>query len=245
MNVFVHFAEADQARIDPHLHAMRALGLQVTSEVVSAEGQYSRQAGALDIYYFSFSLLKPPLQSAFVSRLRDLPVNRSLVVFLDAVELVPELDAKLRGLPSLMGYSAPQDQLLRKLTRCVLEQIDQLNETTVMVNADESDQTQMLPRSLVVHAQEQEFVIPQDYLGLVTIGRGTSCQIQLQSSFVSRLHGCLRSSAQQFYYRDLSSNGTTLLHGHEESLLRDVEVPLPAQCSLRVGDVVMALVVHD
>jgi pSer/pThr/pTyr-binding forkhead associated (FHA) protein len=98
---------------------------------------------------------------------------------------------------------------------------------------------------LIVTCAGKEYVIPTDYEGLATVGRGVSCQICVDSSFASRLHGCFRCTQEQFTYRDMSSNGTTLLEGHEEVLVHDDEVPLPKHGSLRIGDTVLSFIVVE
>lgn len=90
--------------------------------------------------------------------------------------------------------------------------------------------------ALIVRYGEREFVIPAHFGGLFAIGRGASCQIVLDSSVVSRLHGCIRAGAGGFLYRDTSSNGTILLNGHDETLIQESEVPLPDAGALRIGD---------
>lgn len=90
--------------------------------------------------------------------------------------------------------------------------------------------------ALIVRYAEREFVIPAHFGGLFAIGRGPGCQIVLDSSVVSRLHGCIRVCNGVFLYRDTSSNGTILLNGHDETLVQDAEIPLPEAGTLRIGE---------
>lgn len=101
------------------------------------------------------------------------------------------------------------------------------------------DTTRVQPRALIVHHQGRDYVIPSHFGGLFAIGRGSSCQIVLDDSVVSRLHGCIRASGLDFVYRDTSSNGTILLDGHDETLIQESEVALPASGALKIGDAVL------
>ena len=243
MNVLVHHARADEARIETHLEALRTLGVELHTSSLD-EATATGGVDAFDVYYISAGSLAPACVPQLRERVRGSAPRAALLVFLDAVELAPDLDALLKRFNSLAGYSAASGALLRKLTRSVLEAIDELSGATVRVQAPE-DATVVLPAALVISCDEQKFLVPQDYMGLVTLGRGANCQVRLDSGVVSRLHGCFRTSSEGFHYRDLSSNGTTLLQDHEETLLHDDEVVLPARCALRIGDRVVSLQIND
>lgn len=105
---------------------------------------------------------------------------------------------------------------------------------------DRDADTLIHPNGLVVRCEGREYVIPSHFRGLFAIGRGPQCEIVLDSQVVSRLHGCIRATGSGFSYRDMSSNGTILLDGHDEKLLHDDEVSLPDQGALRIHDYLLA-----
>ncbi len=108
---------------------------------------------------------------------------------------------------------------------------------TAVANATAEPATSMLPQSLLIRCEEREHRIPPDYGGLFTIGRGVSCQLQIESTYASRLHGCFRVCDGAFTYRDMSSNGTRLLVAHDEHIVHDEEVVLANVGALRIGGV--------
>lgn len=103
----------------------------------------------------------------------------------------------------------------------------------------DAERTQMQPRALVVSHAGRSYVVPPDYPGLFAIGRGSSCQIVIDSRVVSRLHGCIRVNNGRYSYRDTSSNGTVVTRGHDETLVYDSEVELPEAGALRIGDALL------
>lgn len=100
--------------------------------------------------------------------------------------------------------------------------------------------TRIFPDALVLNHAGRDYVVPPDFNGLFAIGRGTSCQIVLDSPVVSRLHGCIRVAHGGYAYRDTSSNGTVLMSGHDETLIHDREVTLPDAGALKIGNVLLA-----
>lgn len=102
------------------------------------------------------------------------------------------------------------------------------------------ERTRILHGALILNHAGRDYVVPPDFRGLFAIGRGTSCQIVLDSPVVSRLHGCIRIAKDDYTYRDTSSNGTVLISGHDETLIHDREVTLPEAGSLKIGDVILA-----
>lgn len=101
--------------------------------------------------------------------------------------------------------------------------------------SETGDTTRLQPEALIMTHGARQFVIPPDFKGLFAIGRHSSCQILLDSTVVSRLHGCVRVAGAAYVYRDTSSNGTVLLDGHDETLVQQSEVVLPESGSLRIG----------
>ena len=104
---------------------------------------------------------------------------------------------------------------------------------------EEAERTQIHPRALVVSHAGRNYIVPPDFQGLFAIGRGSSCEIVLDSRIVSRLHGCIRVTNGRYSYRDTSSNGTVVTRGHDETLVHDEEVELPEAGALRIGDVML------
>ncbi|MEM9620299.1 MAG: FHA domain-containing protein [Pseudomonadota bacterium] len=96
--------------------------------------------------------------------------------------------------------------------------------------------TQVMPASLHIRFAGRQLQVPADFDGLIAAGRGSECQVQLPSSYVSRLHGCFQATVEGFSYRDMSRNGTVLLQAHEEMILHETEVLLRGQGELRMGD---------
>lgn len=103
-----------------------------------------------------------------------------------------------------------------------------------------SDETLIHPGGLVVRCEGRDYVIPPDFRGLFAIGRGPMCEIVLDSQVVSRLHGCIRATESGFRYRDMSSNGTIVMDGHDEKLLHEDEVILPDSGALRIHGFLLA-----
>jgi glycine betaine catabolism B len=104
---------------------------------------------------------------------------------------------------------------------------------------EDAERTQIQPRALVVSYDGRDYVVPPDFQGLFAIGRGTSCQIVLDSRIVSRLHGCIRVTHGRYVYRDTSSNGTVVVKGHDETVVQDSEIELEESGLLRIGDTVL------
>ncbi len=104
-------------------------------------------------------------------------------------------------------------------------------------------ETRIAPASMTIRWDDDAFRIPPDYGGLVTVGRGSECSIRLDSDFASRLHGCIRVTPEGYAYRDMSSNGTILIHGHDEVLVKDAETLLGASGRLRIGRVELSYAV--
>lgn len=104
----------------------------------------------------------------------------------------------------------------------------------------DTEATRIQARALVLRYAERDYVVPPDFHGLFAIGRGSSCQITVQSNIVSRLHGCIRVDADGRYsYRDTSSNGTIMIDGHDETLVQEEEVLLPESGVLKIGDTLL------
>jgi hypothetical protein len=120
-----------------------------------------------------------------------------------------------------------------ELREAVLEELDRCGAGGLAGGAEE---TRFLPGSLAVSWSGGRVVVPVDFGGLVTVGRSPTCQVTIESSFASRLHGCIRSAAGVWLYRDMSRNGTVLYDGHEELLIQDAECELADGVELRIGD---------
>ncbi len=103
--------------------------------------------------------------------------------------------------------------------------------------------TEFLPATLKLTFSGRGLQVPADFDGLIAVGRSSSCQVQLVSDYVSRLHGCFQVTAEGFSYRDMSRNGTVLVQGHEEIVLHESETLLTGAGSLRVGDQQVGFVV--
>ncbi|MGI9327719.1 MAG: FHA domain-containing protein [Pseudomonadales bacterium] len=129
---------------------------------------------------------------------------------------------------------SPEHQPLR-VALGTLQLLDSAYITAANTTAEPA--TSMLPQSLLIRCEEREHRIPPDYGGLFTIGRGESCQLQIESTYASRLHGCFRVCDGAFTYRDMSSNGTRLLVAHDEHIVHDEEVALANVGALRIGGV--------
>ena len=108
--------------------------------------------------------------------------------------------------------------------------------TSQVLSNDDQVDTLFTPGGLQLTHAADRLLIPTDFDGLVSVGRGAHCQICLSSAFVSRLHGCFRWTNEGFSYRDMSQNGTLLQTGHEELLIKDDEVVLRRRGTLVLGD---------
>lgn len=106
--------------------------------------------------------------------------------------------------------------------------------------SEAGDPTMIQPHALVLSHAGRSYVVPPDFQGLFAIGRGASCQIVLDSSIVSRLHGCIRVANGGYRYRDTSSNGTVVINGHDETMVQEAEIELPEAGTLKIGDVLLA-----
>jgi len=103
----------------------------------------------------------------------------------------------------------------------------------------DTEATRMQSRALILRHAGRDYVVPPDFNGLFSIGRSNSCQITLDSSIVSRLHGCIRVTGGTYVYRDTSSNGTVIIDGHDEILVHEAEIALPDAGALKVADVML------
>lgn len=254
-HVLCFFAQADVAQVRPAIGLIESLGFEVSLQQVTSTSQ------AIDTSFSSTQDVSGPGQTIRVLFLSEACLaqgfaqqlqhsawpayvsSSSLVVHLQPMPPANALVTSLAQLPLLLAYTDSNDAFQLRLAKALLELLDDHADALVPVAEDSDNSTRMLPASLVISYAGQEHVIPQDFRGLVTVGRGASCQICLDSSFVSRLHGCFRCHNSQFSYRDMSSNGTVLLYGHEEVLLREMEVDLPASALLRIGDIELSIAI--
>ena len=124
----------------------------------------------------------------------------------------------------------PHARVQLQLLRFVLDGIERQWLTQL------DDSTQIIPAALRLSFNGKEISVPPDFDGLISVGRGTSSQVRLESSYVSRLHGCFRFAAGRFTYRDMSQNGSMLIVGHEEQMLFNEEAPLQGSGWIRIGD---------
>lgn len=83
----------------------------------------------------------------------------------------------------------------------------------------------------------------------VVIGRGVDCDLVLNDPLVSRQHVRLRHDGPAVEIRDLrSSNGTHLLQGSADEMVRDavrMVFPRGESVRIRVGDTVLEVVVRE
>jgi hypothetical protein len=249
------FAQADAARVSPAIGLIESLGFEVSLHQLTATRAAVDAAPLGDGYVGDFGrtirvlfLSSACLDAGWVQQLQQsawpaYDSSSSLIVHLQPMPPGHKLVSSLAPLPVLLAYTDSNDAFQLRLAKALLELLDSQADELVPVTDEDDNLTRMLPASLVISCAGKEHVIPQDFRGLVTVGRGTSCQICLDSSFVSRLHGCFRYHNGQFSYRDMSSNGTVLLFGHEEVLVQEMEVDLPASARLRIGDMVLSIAI--
>lgn len=239
--VELRFADEDRGVAEEDAEALRALGLKVTMAPLDAPLELDSPAPQLLVYlsrHNGGSGATRELLALIRSRWTPDADDPAEPVFIDVDGSAPSVE--LTAPPLARGALSPEGYR-RALRATVLETLDQ---TGWAVDSSTADQTRFVPASLIVSWSDQNFVIPPDFRGLVTIGRSASCQIHLDSTFASRLHGCFRYDHEHYHYRDMSTNGTVLYDGHEELLLHDEERLLPEHGELKIGDVSVVFSIH-
>ena len=226
-SVHVHFCNADRAAAEADAASVAALGLPV-SLVPLEKPVPAEPALPVALVYLSAEAVRQQAQS-WRERFERARAARVSVVVIALDDTPPPV--RLTAAP-LQRCSLSRTEYLRRLLADVLEALDR----TGWVD-DTLGRTRLIPNALVVSGAGSHSIIPPDFRGLVTVGRSSSCQISVASTFASRLHGCFRSGGDHYLYRDMSTNGTILYDGHEEILLHDDELRLPAVGELRIGDV--------
>ena len=225
-----HFAQADEAQVESSLRMIRQIGFGVNLYPLSATPADTQLTGysarLLTIFYESKAT---HTTARLLERMQQACEAQSgyLVVRLDATCAAPGPDDSHL---QIMAYAMHTEHLRLRLAKAVLQTLDNLLESNF------ADDTTVLSESLHIQYGEKQVLMPREFSGLITIGRGTSCQIQIESGLVSRMHGCFRWLGDAFSYRDMSQNGSVLIQKHEEVLVHNTEVELAGTGVIRVGD---------
>lgn len=245
-SVVAHYFACDQAVVDADAAILEAAGIGFTSHVMDrpalSERADSVEPDAVSLVYVSPAGLSRQASGIISAQIESALTRgqRILLIELEQSATAHEFAASFKADMLLTRHALSAQRYERLLLTSVLECLD---------NADrcapgDGAQTLIVPRSLLVTTGTSEHLVPPDFRGFVSVGRSESCQICIDSSFASRLHGSFRSDGGRFLYRDMSTNGTLLLGGHEEVLVHDEEVDLPAKGSLRIGEIVLKFAVH-
>jgi hypothetical protein len=239
--VELRFADEDRGIAEEDAETLRALGLKVTMAPLDAPLLDSPTPQLL--VYLSRHNGGSGAARELLALVRSRGTRPDAAgpvepVFIDVDGSDPPVELTA---PPLARHALTVEGYRRALRATVLETLDQ---TGWAADTSTADQTRFVPASLIVSWADQSFVIPPDFRGLVTIGRSASCQIHLDSTFASRLHGCFRYDHEHYHYRDMSTNGTVLYDGHEELLLHDEERLLPEHGELKIGDVGVVFSIH-
>lgn len=225
----LHYCRADHAAVTEDAGAIADAGLRVELAPLESLAPTFAEKPTMVLYWSSACVRD---EASFLDRIdrahaRRLPV---VLVALDTTSVPPQ-----RAGTPLYRDGASQEYL-NHLLAAVLESLDR---TGWGNGGDPLARTRIVPSALVVTHAGRDSVIPPDFRGLVTVGRSESCQISIDSTFASRLHGCFRSGGDHYLYRDMSTNGTVIFDGHDELLLHGDEHRLPAVGELRIGDVAL------
>ena len=201
--------------------------------------------GTVVVAYLSSACAEPQIHSLLVEQI-DAALGRPLPVL--GIELDESAAAllKTRLILRVERHCLSAQEYQRQLYGLVLECADRTGYNRVPEPGSapasaKEEETRIYPHALIVSDGASEIVIPPDFRGLVTLGRSETCQLSLNSSFASRMHGALRSDGERYLYRDMSRNGTLLYDGHEEFLLHDEECQLPLKGELRIGEITLRL----
>ena len=224
--VLLFHAVADRREVLEDGQAIEALGMAVSYQPFSSAGDRESEPVNPSVLYLSSAL----------DASERLILEHQLLKGRGRTHLLVTLDATPH--PEAAMVTLPRDRLSRKAYyRQLLGELLEVLDRTGWNRKSETDLTRIVPSALVVVGAGKSSIIPPDFDGLVTIGRSTTCQISVASDFVSRLHGCIRCAGDHYLYRDMSTNGTVLIDGHEELLIHDDEQRLPVAGELRMGDV--------
>ena len=243
--VVAHYLLRDERAVDADCAIVEAMGIAFIRAGIDHHLPYAAtdDLRAVSLLYLSSAELTDQARLEIRARVEAAACSGQpvLVVELDATTDADQFPPFAHG-AALAHYALPVQRYQRMLRSRILECLD--NAVRPAATHAHDSHTLIVPRALGVTTGTSEHLIPPDFRGLVSVGRSESCQICIDSTFASRLHGCLRTDGERFLYRDMSTNGTLLLGGHEELLVHDEEVSLLEKGSLRIGDVILEFAVR-
>jgi hypothetical protein len=240
VNLVLFCADGDRAAADRDLAELEMFGLRCALTAVDSEPSNAQwPIDTIGLVYLSPLVHGRTLRRLFAYLSQAGQAGQPLIAVVLDQGAMPGPSHQAPFSRVVMRNEASHSHFISVLGAAVLEELDRTGLSERL--ASDADETRWLPGCLVVNDGRKDHVIPTDYRGLVTVGRSSTCQICVVSTFASRLHGCLRYDGQQYLYRDTSRNGTLLYDGHEEVLVQDAEIELPEDAELRIGDVSLRL----
>jgi hypothetical protein len=246
--VLGYATEADAMRVNELLEPFRTFGFLTNLRVISREeaaqelhSQNQSEKNALILLFFCSDSATTPAVSLLYSKrtLQSLKQDQPFEI----IELDKPTHAQeaAHTQESLAAYTMTRQQVQLSLLRAALQATERLTKDTRPVSNPTLVGSNAL--KITLSDAETEVLVPYGFSGLVTVGRSDSCQIHLNSTYVSRMHGCFRWLAMGFRYRDMSQNGTVLIQRHEEIIVHNDEVILEGSGSLRMGDFLLSFII--
>ncbi len=157
-----------------------------------------------------------------------------ICVYVEPVVLAPGLQMSLSHRQALIRYAIDEPAYRDKLLQAARHL------ATPADHAVNIPETRLLPDVLIIQYEDRKSLVPADFSGRYTIGRGQDCQLKVNSDFISRHHGFIVSDRGAFRYRDQSRNGSVLKSSDGEQLVHVSEVTLPNSGELRIGNVTIS-----
>jgi hypothetical protein len=157
-----------------------------------------------------------------------------ICVHLEALVLPPGLRMTIGDRQALLRYEFAHSDYGDRLLAAAERALNPVPATTTFL-----PNTAILPDSLLLSYAGESFVVPFAFSGIYEIGRSGRCQLNIDSSFISRRHGHFRWARGVFRYCDHSVNGTILETPEGEQLVRREEVALPSSGALKIGDCII------
>ncbi len=157
-----------------------------------------------------------------------------ICVYVEPLVLTPGLQMSLSHRQALIRYAIAEPAYHDKLLQAARHLANPPDHVA------DIPETRLLPDVLIIEYEDRRNLVPADFGGRYTIGRGQDCQLKVDSDFISRHHGFITSDHGAFRYRDQSRNGSVLKSSDGEQLIHVSEVTLPSSGQLKIGNVTIS-----